>query len=284
MTTLDAAMAAAERGWAVFPCLPGEKRPAVANAWESRATTDPAVIERHWPRGANVGVACGPSSLVVVDCDVAKEGQSPDGEWAEPGVVDGVDALALLAERSGALLPLDGPLVRTPSGGMHLYFRAPGGAVVRNSASKVAWKVDVRARGGYVVGPGSVTPTGAYEFVHDSEAEALPEWVLCACNPPEPDPATVRRARPALPWGGGGGGREEQYRYAAMRNAVGRLLGTGEGGRNDALNAEAYGLVKAGWGPTEVESVLLDAAAQIGLPSAEASRTLASALRPGRAA
>lgn len=276
MTTLDAAMAAAERGWAVFPCLPGEKRPAVANAWESRATTDPAVIERHWPRGANVGVACGPSWLVVIDCDVVKEGQAPPPEWAEPGVHSGEDALAVLAERSGVALPLDGPLVQTPSGGLHLYFRAPSGARVRNSASKIAWKVDVRAAGGYVVGAGSETSVGRYEALGDAvEAAPLPEWLLMACSPPKV--ATTRAAGPVrLPRKGKG--REEQYRFAALRNSLERLLAAGEGGRNAALNAEAYGVVKSGWTAADVHPVLLEAALRIGLPEAEARRTLTSAL------
>src|ERR1022692_3977538 len=74
--TRAAAIAAARRGWAVFPCRPGDKRPAI-DRWEERASADPTHIETAWrdryPR-ANVGIAAGPSGLVVVDLDTSEHG------------------------------------------------------------------------------------------------------------------------------------------------------------------------------------------------------------------
>lgn len=281
MSTLEAALNAAERGWRVFPCQPGGKQPGVKDRWEARACADPAVIREHWPRRANVGVACGPSGLVVVDCDQAKEGQAPPPEWAEPGVGGGLDALALLAERLGETLPLDTYQVRTPSGGWHFYFLAPEGSTVRNSASKLAWKVDVRANGGYVVGAGSATPQGAYEAVCEGAVEPLPAWLLRALTETPKPAAAAAAARPVRQRRrerrGDGEGSKEAYRFAALEHSLERLLLTAEGGRNDALNREAYGLVKAGWSAFEVEPILLDAAGRIGLPEPEARRTLASA-------
>src|SRR5258706_240076 len=67
----------ASRGWHVFPCRPGNKRPAV-DRWEERACADPQRVAPHWPAGANIGLACGPSGLVVVDLDT--HGTLPD-EW-----------------------------------------------------------------------------------------------------------------------------------------------------------------------------------------------------------
>lgn len=87
---LTAALDAAERGWHVFPLRPGDKRPALHGEsvcpgigdcagghrkWEDRATTDPDRIRRAWAHGAfNVGIATGPSGLVVIDLDMPKGG------------------------------------------------------------------------------------------------------------------------------------------------------------------------------------------------------------------
>ena len=69
VTGAAAAVEAARRGWAVFPCRPGDKRPAVPD-WEHRACSDPERVGRYWPSGQhNIGIACGPSRLVVVDLD-----------------------------------------------------------------------------------------------------------------------------------------------------------------------------------------------------------------------
>lgn len=67
---LDAALAAAGRGWNVFPLAPAGKIPAIRE-WEQRATTGRCQIYRWWAKDArrNVGVAAGKSGLVVVDLD-----------------------------------------------------------------------------------------------------------------------------------------------------------------------------------------------------------------------
>jgi hypothetical protein len=117
---LDAALAAAARGWHVFPLRPGDKRPAVRD-WQTRATADPARIRRCWTTGPyNVGIACGPSRLVVVDLDTPKPGDSPPGRWALPGVLFGEDVLAVLAEEAGQPFPFLTYNVRTGRAGLHL--------------------------------------------------------------------------------------------------------------------------------------------------------------------
>ena len=80
------ALDAAGRGWHVFPLRPGTKVPAVRH-WEHEATTDTEQIKELWsaelrrrdgwyvPEPRNVGIACGPSGLVVLDLDLAKPGQ-----------------------------------------------------------------------------------------------------------------------------------------------------------------------------------------------------------------
>jgi Bifunctional DNA primase/polymerase, N-terminal len=126
-----AALAYAARGWYVLPLLPGEKRPAFPDhpadrctvtdprcrtagrhvSWEARATTDPDRITRAWssstPGGPyGVGIACGPSGLVVVDLDTPKQGQTqPPPAWRLPGIVDGADVLSHLALARQAARP-----------------------------------------------------------------------------------------------------------------------------------------------------------------------------------
>ena len=52
--------------------------------------------------------------------------------------------------------------VKTPTGGLHLYYTAPDGPEIRNSAGKIGPLIDVRAGGGYVLAAGSVLDERAY--------------------------------------------------------------------------------------------------------------------------
>lgn len=207
----QAAVAAAERGWAVFPLKPGEKFPATPKhkeadcnrtdpwcrnghqGWEPRATTDPERIRRGWASMPyNVGVACGPSRLVVVDLDIPKPGKPLPDQWRQmPGIHDGKDVFVQICEWAG----MDWPVtytVATPSGGWHLYFTAPDGSDFRNSESLIGPKIDTRANGGYVVGPGSVTSAGEYEVLYDEPVQPLPRWIARLLTPPEPEPKSQR--------------------------------------------------------------------------------------------
>ncbi|MEU7524659.1 bifunctional DNA primase/polymerase [Saccharothrix sp. NPDC042600] len=177
---LTEALNAAEQGWHVFPLVPLGKRPAVAD-WQAKATTDTRRVEAFWTShpNHNVGIATGPSGLVVVDLDVAKPDQAaPDG-FNMLGVTTGAEVLALLAERSRNTVPAT-HTVRTPSGGTHLYFRAPTGAPLRNSAGRLGWLIDTRAHGGYVVAAGSTLPTGTYTRTDDRPPTILPTWMVQA--------------------------------------------------------------------------------------------------------
>lgn len=136
----------ASRGWHVFPLIPGTKRPAI-RAWEERATTDPERIARCWATGAyNIGIGTGPSGLVVLDLDTAKDASdTAPREWNTPHIADGADVLAALCQRHGQPYPSETYTVRTGRGGTHLYLTAPEGTELRNSAGKLGWKVDTRA-------------------------------------------------------------------------------------------------------------------------------------------
>lgn len=179
-----AAIAAAERGYAVFPLVPGRKEPAVKD-WPNRACSDPQRVARHWPGQSGLGIACGPSGLVVLDLDA--HGDLPE-DWRLPGVNDGKDVFAWICEAAG----MDWPqtyTVATPSGGWHLYFTAPENSTIRNSASMIGPQVDVRADGGYVVGAGTVTSAGTYDVLYDEPVEPLPPWITRLLSPPPPEKA-----------------------------------------------------------------------------------------------
>ena len=84
----------ATRGWHVFPVSPGAKKPPVFDRWETRASTNLHQIH-HWWRHVpySIGIATGPSGLVVVDLDTPRHGHHPPDRWATLGITAGVGVL-----------------------------------------------------------------------------------------------------------------------------------------------------------------------------------------------
>lgn len=280
-----AALAATCRGWHVFPVHPGDKRPALSRDWEGRATTDPARIGRCWRHGPyNIGLACGPSRLVVIDLDTPKPGDTPPQEWAQEGVNDGADVLAVLCERHGQAMPWDTFTVRTASGGLHLYFTAPSGPPPGNSAGRLGWLIDTRGRGGYVVAPGSQVDGRRYEVTNPAPAAPLPDWLAALLAP---SPRTEYAAGALWDLLDTGGSQVAGYAMAALRGELDKVLAAQEGShrRNNTLNRAAFALGQlagAGVLPRRLaEDALLLAGQQIGLSAAECERTIASGLDGG---
>ncbi|MEU8028023.1 bifunctional DNA primase/polymerase [Streptomyces sp. NPDC049099] len=281
---LTAALDAASRDWRVFPLVPGDKRPAVSD-WETRATTDPDRIARAWSVAAfNVGIATGPSGLVVIDLDKPKHpGDTPPAAWAEHGVTDGADVLAVLCERHGKPFPADTYTVGTWSGGTHLYFVPPEGEPLRNTAGDSArglgWKVDTRAWGGLVVGTGSTFKGRPYEVIRNAPVAPLPGWLAELLRPaplPPQTPITVALT---------GNGRRTAFLRSAVNGEVARVTSSGPHEHNNSLYiaAVALGQLVAGGELNEgdVTGWLLTAALQVGQGEREAQRTIASGLRAG---
>lgn len=176
-----AAISATDRGWAVFPCWPAAKIPWCRNG-ASEATVDTEGVAAHWEAFPthNVGLATGPSDLVVIDADTPKPEESLPGRWqAEPGIVNGADVFAALCERAQVDFPIT-RTVRTPNGGWHWYFATPPGVAIRNSAKKLAPMLDVRGVGGYVLAAGSVVDGRLYQLVIDVDPLPLPYWLTAA--------------------------------------------------------------------------------------------------------
>lgn len=263
-----AAVAAAGRGWAVFPLPPGEKG-ATLKDWPNKACTDPERVARFWPSERhNIGIACGPSRLVVLDLDA--HGELPD-DWRElPGVNDGKDVLAQICEWAG----MDWPqtyTVATPSGGWHLYFTAAADSAIRNSASLIGPQVDVRANGGYVVGAGSTVGGKPYEVLHDDEPAPLPAWIGRLLEPRAEKTNGVRQFTPS--------GQPGKRLDGLLRTVAAAKPGK----RNVTLHwagCRVAEMVTAGQvDERDAARQLLDAAAAAGLAEPESKRTITSAMK-----
>ena len=223
-----AAYACSRLGFRVFPLVPGTGTPAL-KAYPDYATTDPDVIASWWGSeyaGYGVGIACGPASgMWALDIDTKKG-------------VNGYNTLSALARMHHAFGPeglsfaLDTLVVRTPSGGAHIYFRWAEGVV--NSTGRLGPGLDVRADHGYVRAPGwngyAVVPRGA-DGVRPTAVREAPQWLVRLAYKRRADREGDRMAqtRPGTSWA------------AYSTSATLRTLGNApEGTRNTALNKAAY--------------------------------------------
>ncbi|MGW1722327.1 bifunctional DNA primase/polymerase [Streptomyces sp. NPDC002306] len=279
---LNTALTTAQRGWHVFPLRPGTKRPALHGEaactrtgaceaghrkWEQRATTNPDRIRATWSRGPfNVGIATGPSGLLVVDLDMPKDNSNADAP-------SGAATFGALCERTGQPVPAT-YRTRTASGGEHLFFAAPESARLGNTAGSLAPLVDTRGWGGYVVAAGSTTPAGPYTVNDDTTPAELPAWLLRLLeSPPAPQPAapfawpTISGSRAAI---------------AALERECRAVLGSPEGAGNITLNRSAFKVGRfVAWGdlPRQVVEEAFQAVGESrGLTVAECRATIRSAL------
>lgn len=217
----------AEFGYRVFPCAPGQKTPLTPRGCLD-ATADAAQVEAWWSKWPTANIGISTDGLLVVDIDGA------DNPW--PGEYRQLD-LSL------------GPVARTPRGGTHHYHKQParaatqnGGLGWRNTASKLAHKVDTRADGGYVLAPPSMTEDGrCYEWIEtmaiDGPPDSLPEpcgWLQEALGETGSTEVASRQREP----------------LAGQGNAI------GEGQRNDALARLAGAMRRAGFGFSEIYAAL----------------------------
>lgn len=163
---LESTLKFAKRGWPVFP-VRENKLPAITK-WEEKATADPEQI-RTWfadaecVGGCNFGFCPGRAGIFVIDTDRNK---MIDGK-----LVDGEDSLRDFVMGNAGNLP-ETFTVRTPSGGLHRYYKA---ADLRSKNAFLP-AVDVKSCGGYVVIPGSMNDKGSYIVEKDLPVAELPVW------------------------------------------------------------------------------------------------------------
>lgn len=150
---LTAALAYAEAGIAVFPCLPNDKKPACEHG-HLDATTDPERIRQWWSENPNYNVAIDPASAgwSVVDADIYK-----------PGVAE---ALAKIFPAG-----IQTYTVRTPRGGMHYYFEGS----LPSTVNRIAPGIDTRGNHtGYVLASPSIVDGAPYVVIAETDISPLP--------------------------------------------------------------------------------------------------------------
>ncbi|WP_194396239.1 bifunctional DNA primase/polymerase [Microbacterium atlanticum] len=248
-----AAIQFATAGLPIFPCEPGGKRP-LTGAGFLDATHDidrVAAWWRHTPH-ANIGMPTGAKAGIdVVDVDVKSDGTG----------------FTMLQRALDAGL-LDGELarVRTPSGGLHVYF--PAAPIPQRCWQAARCHIDFRGDGGYVVVPPSVaivsTGTGRYRPLSLSSAPSRPVDAGALRDFVDPRPARQERQ--------GTHGISGE----ALSLWVSRLR---EGERNHGLFWAACRMSEAGETADAILEVLGPAATRIGLDPREIERTVSSACR-----
>jgi hypothetical protein len=230
---LGQALAYASTRWPVFPTRPDAdpcpnpgrcqcKAPVTPNGFKD-ASTDPTVIRgwwRRWP-DANVAIATGAPGPDVLDVDVKPAGS-------------GFAALNKL-KRAG-LLTGAARLVRTRSGGLHVYYAGTsqrGGALPRHH-------LDFKAAGGYVLAPPSRVHGKPYELLDHRPGAAALDWaaVKRLLDPPR------RRPAPAGTWQG-----------SELPPGVQRALAADDTDRSKALHRLVGACVRAGMNETDIHQL-----------------------------
>lgn len=162
MNTIPFAQAYAEKGWQSFPLKPKDKTPFLK--WAEVATCNTQMLNGWFDNypDANIGIACGKrSGIIVLDIDAGH---------------GGYESLTKLMNKYG-ILP-ETPISRTGNGGEHIFFKHPG-VEIRNSAGKLGPGLDIRGDGGYVVAPPSLHPNGnEYEWVVETDLADMPAWMI----------------------------------------------------------------------------------------------------------
>ena len=156
-------------GWCPIPIKKASKQTALARLapYLERPATQEELGSWSW---SGVGIVTGRlSGILVLDVD------GPEGEVE-------------LQKRGHPVTPM----VRTASGGLHLYFKHPNHYV--RTGIRVAPGLDVKASGGYVVAPPSVGANGkTYEWIvstDDAELADPPDWLMGLLERERPkDPA-----------------------------------------------------------------------------------------------
>ena len=157
--TLRQALAYARRGWLVFPCQPGRKIPATAHGYLD-ATTDEQQITDWFTRrpDRNLAIATGAPGPDVLDVD--QHGQSGNG----------FPAFARL--RRAGLLDSASTYVRSPSGGLHVYFTGS----TQRTGHLPSYHLDFLARGGAVVAPPSRVDGRPYQTLAATGRDGRLDW------------------------------------------------------------------------------------------------------------
>jgi len=251
-----AARSLAAAGVPVFPCVVEGKRPLTRRGFLD-ACSDPEQVAAWWSRTpeANIGIPTGAASgVVVVDVDVhgPQDGRAAYQRATDAGLVDGA-----------------GLLVRTPTGGAHVYFPATPGREQRSWQAATAG-VDFRGDGGYIIAPPS-------RRIIDGHVRHYEVADIAAHSVGTVDTARLRDfldPRPVAPPRASSNSMDvDSERLAAW------VAWRGEGERNRGLFWAACRLAENGVSPADALDALGAAAHSAGLGDREITTTVRSAYR-----
>ncbi len=258
-----------DNGFGIVPLKPKSKEPAIKGGVRA-ALTSKREIKWHFKVNPdhNYGVAAG-NGFIVVDVD----GEIGKANWP---------TAKAHFKLSGKTLT-----VKTKNG-FHKYYRCEQGIQIRNSASKLAKGIDVRGDRGYVVGPGSVHPSGfVYRFATGKAlgeieiAHAPASFIEAARAKGQEDGALVVDSIPKAKLE-----RARAYAEAARQRELRRLGKAPMHQRNDTLNVAAFKLGQLlPYDLIDEQKILQDltaAAVEIGLDHGEIEPTIRSGLDAGR--
>lgn len=171
MTFLEHALSLARQGFYVFPIAAGKKTPPKLKDWQMHATRDDEHITTWWSSiwsDCNVGVCTtrygSDTALVVVDVD-------------NKGSKRGDDEIIRL-EFDGFEFPATYEQT-TPTGGRHLVYSCE--TPVKQGANVLGPGLDIRSRGGYIVGAGSSLKGLLYTGSAHPVTRA-PQWIVERCG------------------------------------------------------------------------------------------------------
>jgi hypothetical protein len=258
-------------GLKIFPCREGgaaAKAPYTRHGFKE-ATNNSAIVEVWRSQFPNAlwGLPCAMNGVLVLDADRHGNG-------------DGVSNLMRIFDRH----QFDWhqvPVVATPRGGYHFYFRRPNG--MGRTRGALCEAVDIRDNA-YVIAPGcAMADGGRYELVEGGFslwAEVIfkgtlrppPAWLLPLLLAPAEPPRKQVHAQ-----------LDDEFLRSRMRGIIRVVLDAQEGQRNSTLYWAACrfaDLVHDNLVLHEFAQALLEEAGErVGLSACEASATAASGLR-----
>lgn len=315
---LEAALGYAAKGWPVFPCrasdsaerdndgvpLYAAKSPLVKGGLKA-ASCDAGQIRTWWARwpDALIGLPLGGATGVfALDFDPREEVDPDTGELTE-------FTLAQLKADTEALIGCELPSTvgqRTPSGGVHIFFRQPAeGPPIRNRGC-LPLHVDVRGEGGYVIVAPSIVlashkgKTGPYRWLRadlDHVPADAPQALIDVLRapkgsrvldgkvvPPERGRAGVKRDLTTADASELVEDAVRKYALAALEAEIRALAAARQGNRNNQINASAFALgqlVGAGALSASVARASLQDVVAAWPDAAKSEKTIESGLAAG---
>lgn len=185
MTKLQSALQLAELGFYVFRVKRDDKRP-YNIGWQDEATRDPKQLAIDFAdKDFNIGLFADrfdmytidgykQKALVIVDVDT-KEGKKGNL------TMQGLDAL-------GYDFPPTFTAI-TASGGRHLFYWHD--QPLKGSNNALGENVDVKSKGGYVLGAGSAINNIPYTIRDSLPVAKCPDWIVNKCGLPTPKAASA---------------------------------------------------------------------------------------------